>query len=156
MARFITVLTGRRYWRRSPKRGLLFHLFRWLMATERRARFWYPVLRPGGICCCGLLLRVPKFGEQGRPPAAYAQIMTCSNSCNPLRRWTPPSLYRHETLCSGKPLVRKSIARRLVGAIQAGFPTPVITDGAAPLPWGGIANGKTCRDNGRSLHVQGY
>ena len=46
----------------TQKRGAAFRLFQWLVRSERRSRFWYPVLRSGRNVLLRVL-RVPKIGE---------------------------------------------------------------------------------------------
>lgn len=42
--------------------GLFYRVFQWLVRTEARSRFWYPVLRAGRRVLL-VVLRVPRFGD---------------------------------------------------------------------------------------------
>lgn len=46
----------------TEPRGLFFRVFQWLVRTEARSRFWYPVLRTSRRILL-LVLRVPRFRD---------------------------------------------------------------------------------------------
>lgn len=46
----------------TEKSGVAFRVFQWLVRTEGRSRFWYPVLRAGRNVLLRIL-RVPRIGD---------------------------------------------------------------------------------------------